>query len=191
LRVSLLLGVSVDDINIKTAVGSNITHDDESLSRAIEASLTTSYKDFEEEPLPEVPEEDWVRKDERCAHFYFHVETLMTLHRPTCVRTTKAPETYAALALHALFFIPQFRDAVFSLPDSNFDDLSKHEGDECCDYYAVAVMRSIPLTRHTQLLLSLLYCVHLRKLTYPYSPGRSLTFGSRIQALHLSQHPMM
>ncbi|KZT08631.1 uncharacterized protein LAESUDRAFT_811244 [Laetiporus sulphureus 93-53] len=80
----------------------SVPHDDQSLSRAIEASLTANV---EEEMFVELPLEERVRKD----------------GRPIALRPTLPSLNYAALILQGLFFVPQVRQAVARwrpLPDT-------------------------------------------------------------------------
>ncbi|KDQ64316.1 hypothetical protein JAAARDRAFT_187660 [Jaapia argillacea MUCL 33604] len=98
-----------------------LSHDDHSLSRAIEASLTSSYLDFENEPFEVRPDEEKVRKD----------------HRPMALRPTIPTIHYAALLLQALFFVPQVRDNIATWratePESETEDGIKMEESQGVD----------------------------------------------------------
>ncbi|KII90148.1 hypothetical protein PLICRDRAFT_174928 [Plicaturopsis crispa FD-325 SS-3] len=69
------------------------SQDDQTLSRAIEASLNTSYGDFAADEYEVPPLEKQVRIGKR----------------PVALRPAVPTMTYAALILQGLFFVPQFR----------------------------------------------------------------------------------
>ncbi|KAI0061145.1 hypothetical protein BV25DRAFT_1827015 [Artomyces pyxidatus] len=79
---------------------------DESLSRAIEESITANYNDFATQAYERPPLEECVRRD----------------GRPVALRPTSATSVYAALALQALYFVPQVRASVASWRPSSYDD---------------------------------------------------------------------
>lgn len=77
--------------NVETAVG--MSQDDQSLSKAIEASLKYDHGN---DVFEEVPMEERIRKGDR----------------PVALRPTQGSLAYAALILHGLFFIPQVKHAL-------------------------------------------------------------------------------
>ncbi|PCH34125.1 hypothetical protein WOLCODRAFT_113208 [Wolfiporia cocos MD-104 SS10] len=78
--------------SLQVPAGVSLSQDDQSLSRAIEASLTYDYNDvFEDLPLTER-----VRKD----------------GRPVALRPTQPSFAYAGLLLHCLFYVPQVRNLI-------------------------------------------------------------------------------
>ncbi|KAI9068656.1 hypothetical protein FKP32DRAFT_1561274 [Trametes sanguinea] len=70
-----------------------MSQDDQAMSRAIEASLSYSVT---EDLYEELPLEERIRKGDT----------------PVALRPTSSGYTYAALILHALFFVPQVRNAI-------------------------------------------------------------------------------
>ncbi|KAI0634033.1 hypothetical protein C8Q77DRAFT_1109415 [Trametes polyzona] len=79
--------------NAEVTAPSGMSQDDQAMSRAIEASLAYNIG---EDNFEELPLEDRVRKD----------------HTPIALRPTAPGVTYAALILHALFFVPQVRNTL-------------------------------------------------------------------------------
>ncbi|KAI0718526.1 hypothetical protein C8T65DRAFT_638279 [Cerioporus squamosus] len=79
--------------NVEANAPSGMSQDDQAMSQAIEASL--SYN-ISEDVYQELPLEERVR----------HGDT------PVALRPTLPSETYAALILHGLFFVPQFKHAI-------------------------------------------------------------------------------
>ena len=99
-----------------------MSHDDQSLNRAIEASLsyTQTTDSYTELPLKErVRQGDWL--------VLFPQNSLYIpdrdLRSPVALRPTQSSLVYAALLLHALYFIPQVRQRVaeFRLDSDNTD----------------------------------------------------------------------
>ncbi|KAI8972449.1 hypothetical protein BD414DRAFT_560365 [Trametes punicea] len=83
-----------------------MSQDEQAMSRAIEASL--SYN-INEDTYEELPLEERVRKGDT----------------PVALRPTSSGFTYAALVLHALFFVPQVRNAIaewLPRPDPGSDE---------------------------------------------------------------------
>ncbi|EPQ51958.1 hypothetical protein GLOTRDRAFT_48407 [Gloeophyllum trabeum ATCC 11539] len=80
----------------KPAETNALSQDDQTLSRAIEESLATSYSRFEKEEFYERPMEEQVRKDKR----------------PIALRPTQATLHYAGLVLQALYSVPQVRESI-------------------------------------------------------------------------------
>ncbi|KAI0329993.1 hypothetical protein GY45DRAFT_1412263 [Cubamyces sp. BRFM 1775] len=79
--------------NAEVSAPPGMSQDDQAMSRAIEASLSATIGEdlYEEQPL-----EERVRKG----------------HTPIALRPTSSDFVYAALVLHALFFVPQVRNAI-------------------------------------------------------------------------------
>jgi hypothetical protein len=77
---------------------SSVSHDDRSLSRAIEESLSSSYNDSAIEAYENMPLEHSVREG----------------GRPVALRPTLATLTYAALNIQSLFAVPQVRESIAS-----------------------------------------------------------------------------
>ena len=73
-----------------------MSHDDRTLSRAIEESLSSSYNDFATEAYEDLPIEKSVREG----------------GRPVALRPTLPTLTYAALVIQGLFAVPQVRESI-------------------------------------------------------------------------------
>ncbi|KAI0768258.1 hypothetical protein BD413DRAFT_696035 [Trametes elegans] len=92
--------------NAEVAAPSGMSQDDQAMSRAIEASLSYTVG---EDVFEELPLEERVRKGDT----------------PVALRPTISGLAYAALVLHALFFVPQVRNAIaewLPRPESGSED---------------------------------------------------------------------
>lgn len=93
--------------------------------------MQTSHQAFAEEGLTQPPEEWLIRKDERSAYLplVHYLRLPFTLSSPLVFRTAKPGLIYASLALHALYFIPQVRDALAHWMAEGYENgLSSDEG---------------------------------------------------------------
>ncbi|OBZ66914.1 hypothetical protein A0H81_13252 [Grifola frondosa] len=79
--------------NVEVGTSTGVSHDDQSLSRAIEASLQSNIND---ETFEELPLEERIRQG----------------GRPVALRPTLSTLTYAGLLLHGLFHVPQIRHQI-------------------------------------------------------------------------------
>ena len=99
-----------------------MSHDDQSLSRAIEASLTYNQT---ADSYDELPLEERVRKGNWSVYVVLSCLTLPNNCRsPVALRPTQSSHVYAALLLHALYFVPQVRHSVanFRVDESDLED---------------------------------------------------------------------
>lgn len=96
------------------------------MNQAIQLSLQEelSLDQFDEKPL-----EERLRKGVTSViNAYCTSSFSKYLCRPVALRASKVTQTYAAMVMHALYFVPQVRRAIASYlpyaPDGNSEDMS-------------------------------------------------------------------
>ena len=98
-----------------------MSQDDQAMSRAIEASLSSTMG---EDTYHELPLVDRVRVGDSYVCLFRDVNTPDPSPSPVALRPTLSSLAYAALILHGLFFVPQFRNTVARwLPHPSSDEI--------------------------------------------------------------------
>ncbi len=139
-----------------------MSHDEQSLSRAIEASLNYTQTS---DSYSELPLEERIRKGD-----WF---VLSPINRPAfpdrnpsspvALRPTQSTLVYAALLLHALYFVPQVRQYVADFRpdlDNEGDGEGGLSGNGGCPYDGIEPSISFMFLRALRLVCSRDFCQH-------------------------------